>query len=242
MAVHPRARARLVLWDIDHTLIETRGFGTQLYHAAFKAVTGRTVEHDVPITGQTELAIVSQALLAHGIEPTDDLVERYRIELARQYEANAAELSHHGRALPGARNAIAELAQVKGVVQGLLTGNLREVAHTKVSAFGLDQHIDWDASAFGDDNPVRAQLVEIARRLANIKYDNSFTSSNTVIIGDSDNDVRSAHEGGALAIAVASGGSTEAELRSAGAETVLADLTDAGKLVDAVLLHCRSPQ
>jgi phosphoglycolate phosphatase len=235
MAILPPSVARLVLWDIDHTLIETQGFGSQQYHAAFKAVTGRAVEHEVQITGRTELAIVAEAFRLHGIEATDDLVGRYRVELAKQYANNADELRERGRALPGASEAIASLAHVAGVKQGVLTGNLRAVAHTKLSTFGLDRHIDFDASAFGDDDPVRAQLVGIACRRATLKYNAPFTRTNTVIIGDTDSDVNSAHEGGAIAIAVASGGSTEAELREAGAEVVLPDLTDTVRLVEAIL-------
>ena len=99
----------------------------------------------------------------------------------------------------------------------------------------MDKNIDFDASAFGDDDPVRAQLVGVARRRASAKYDATFSHRNTLIIGDTDGDVTAAHEGGAIAIAVASGGSSEMELRKAGAEVVLPDLTDTSRLVEAIL-------
>jgi phosphoglycolate phosphatase len=235
MATPSLPEARLVLWDIDHTLIETRGFGDQLYREAFKAVTGRAVEHDVHITGRTELAIVADALRLHGIEVTDELVGRYRAELAKRYADNAGELRVRGRALPGAADAIASLAKAAGVVQSVLTGNLRAVAYTKLSVFELDRHIDFEAGAFGDDDPVRARLVSVAIERASSRHNVTFTPFNTVIIGDSTSDVTSAHEGGAIAVAVASGTSTEAELREAGAEAVLPDLTDLPRLVLAIL-------
>ena len=111
MAIHPPFEPRLVLWDIDHTLIETLGFGTQLYRAAFEAVTGRSVEHEVQITGRTELAILAETLRLHGIQATDELVEGYRVELAAQYADHLVELRQRGRALPGASEAIASLAE-----------------------------------------------------------------------------------------------------------------------------------
>jgi phosphoglycolate phosphatase-like HAD superfamily hydrolase len=65
----------LVLWDIDHTLIETNGVGTELYRQAFEAIVGRAVEHDVEITGRTEQAIFAEALRLHSIEASQRLGE-----------------------------------------------------------------------------------------------------------------------------------------------------------------------
>ena len=233
MASHPPER-RLVLWDVDHTLIETRGVGTLLYRSAFETVTGRSVEHHVEITGRTELAIVAESLRLHGIEASDHVIERYRVELVKQYEENSDELRERGRALPGAVEALAALAKEPGVVQTVLTGNLRAVALVKLRAFGLDQYIDFEAGAFGEDDSKRAQLVAVARQRAGAKYSARFTRLNTVIIGDTANDVIAAHEGGARAVAVASGASAVGQLLEAGAEVVLPDLVDTAQVVEAV--------
>src|SRR3989442_13575306 len=101
---------RLVLWDVDHTLIETRGFGAELYRRAFEEVTGRRMEHRVEVTGRTELAIWADTLRLHAIEPTTELERDYAIALARQYELHADELSRRGRTLPGAGAALDALA------------------------------------------------------------------------------------------------------------------------------------
>src|SRR5207249_8704603 len=137
--------------DIDHTLIETRGVGKQLYIAAFEVVTGRTMEHAIEPTGRIVTAIFAETLERHGIEASDELQRRYAAELAHQYEQHAEELRTRGRALPGAEAALAALAQRPDIVQTVLTGNLRAVARTKLRVFGLDRFIDWEAGAYGED-------------------------------------------------------------------------------------------
>jgi len=221
---------RLVLWDIDHTLIETKGVGKRLYVAAFEAVTGRTMEHAIEPTGRTETAIFAETLERRSIEASDELQRRYAAELARQYEQHADELRTRGRALPGAEAALAELAQQPNVIQTVLTGNLRAVAHTKLRVFGLDGFIDWEAGAYGEDVSERAKLVPVAQQRAGEKYGASFERDNTVIIGDTVQDVQAAHEGGAAIIAVASGRDSVEDLGQAGADVVLADLTDTMRL------------
>jgi phosphoglycolate phosphatase-like HAD superfamily hydrolase len=223
-----------VLWDVDHTLIETRGVGTQLYRQAFEAVTGRPVEHNVEVTGRTEQAIFAEALRQHGIPGSDELAKRYRAELARQYEAHAVELRRRGRALPGAAEALAGLARMPRVVQTVLTGNLRAVAIIKLRVFGLDQDIDFEVGAFGEDDPQRVKLVAIAQGRAQAKYGAEFTRENTVIVGDTVNDVLAAHEGGAKIVAVASGRDSQEALRDAGAEIVLASLAEPSAMLQSV--------
>src|SRR6266536_3113769 len=145
----PATERLLVLWDIDHTLIETRGVGKQLYVAAFEAVSGRTMEHAIEPTGRTETAIFAETLERHGIEASDELQRQYAVELARQYEEQAAELRTRGRALPGAEAALAAVAHQPDIVQTVLTGNLRAVACTKLRVFGLDGYIDSEVGSYG---------------------------------------------------------------------------------------------
>jgi phosphoglycolate phosphatase-like HAD superfamily hydrolase len=217
----------LVLWDIDHTLIETRGVGRKLYHRAFEAVTGRAIAHDVDVTGRTELSIFAEALRLHGMTPNDGLIDRYRTELAHQYELNAEQLRAHGATLPGAARTLATLAHSPTVVQTVLTGNLRAVAVIKLRAFDLDQYVDFEVGSYGEDDPERPRLVAIAQQRAGTRYRARFDRSNTVLIGDSVQDVQAAHGGGARLIAVASGRDTADELRRAGADQVLSDLASA---------------
>jgi phosphoglycolate phosphatase-like HAD superfamily hydrolase len=230
-------QTRLILWDIDHTLIETRGLGSQLYRRAFEVATGRTLEKEADVTGQTEPAILTATLRLHGIESSDLYQERYAQALAKEYDEHQDELRQRGRLLPGARDALAALATQTRVIQSVLSGNLRAVSKTKLSVFNLDQYIDFAVGAYGDDDVHRPNLVAIAQRRASQKYGVPFTRANTVVIGDSTHDVGTGHEGGAAVIAVASGRDDEARLREAGADLIWPDLTDTERVIATLTVH-----
>lgn len=224
----------LVLWDVDHTLIETRGLGSDLYKAAFEQATGRPMRHTAEVTGKTEPAILTETLRLHDIQPTQDLQRRYTDALTDQYRQHIDELRERGRALPGAHAALAALGGEPSVIQSVLTGNLRAVAAIKLEAFGLAWYLDLDSGAYGDDDTHRPALVAVAQARATAKYGHTFAQANTVIVGDSPQDVHTARKGGAQIVAVATGSSSITELREAGATTTLDDLTDADRLVTTI--------
>jgi phosphoglycolate phosphatase len=221
----------LVLWDVDHTLIESRGVGRAIYDRAFPAATGRPLAKLAQIAGRTELDIMAESLRVNGLEPTDEAVKKLADALVQGYEDARQELATIGRPLPGAREALEQLAADPAVHQGILTGNLREVARIKLEAFDLDQYLDFESSAFGDDHADRPELVRIARERAEAKTGARFELRDIVLIGDTPNDVRAALTAGVRVIGVATGKSTEAELRDAGASTTVSDLADVAPLV-----------
>ena len=224
----------LVLWDIDHTLIETRGIGSQVYAEAFRAVTGRALDTMPPLSGRTEPVIFREALKLHGITDTGDLFSQFADAQARGYAEHASQLRKKGRALPGAAEALRDLAQHGDVLQSVLTGNTRPSAEIKLHVFGLDQHINMDTGAYGTDADVRADLVPIARQRAETACGTRFDLTATVLIGDTPNDVQAAQHGGARIIAVATGSHSAADLTAAGATTVLPDLTQTDDLISAI--------
>jgi phosphoglycolate phosphatase-like HAD superfamily hydrolase len=224
------AAPALVLWDIDHTLIKTRGVGRKLYRAAFEEITGRQLARTPELTGRTEPAILTDTLTLNGLEPSDDYQAEYAEALARQYEQHTARLLKRGRALPGAREALAALAEQPDVIQSVLTGNLRAVALIKLRVFELDGFVDLEVGAYGDDEAYRPNLVAVAQQRAGAKYGAYFTRSNTVIVGDSPGDVEAGLKGGARVIGVASGKSSVADLRAAGADRVVSDLSEISTL------------
>jgi phosphoglycolate phosphatase len=225
----------LVLWDIDHTLIETRGVGGKIYADAFRKVTGHPLREMPVLAGRTEPVIFREALKTHGIDgDSGELFRQFAAEQARGYANRADELRTVGRALPGTDEALRALAQQQGVIQSVLTGNTRPSAQTKLAAFGLAHYLDLDIGAYGTDNDTRANLVGIARQRAEEAHGNSFAPADTVLIGDTPNDVQAAHEAGARIIAVATGSHTADNLRDAGADTVFADLTRTDELLTVI--------
>src|SRR5205807_2686423 len=153
------ARPHLILWDIDHTLIETRGLGGRLARAAFEEITGRRIARMADATGKTEPVILAETLKACGMEPTEEYQQRYAQALPEQYRQHADQLRKVGRVLPGATEALAALSQVPGTVQTVLTGNYKGVAATKLAVFELDDALDLDVGAYADDATDRAALV-----------------------------------------------------------------------------------
>jgi len=225
----------LVLWDVDHTLMETGGVGFELFRAAFEQASGQQLMQAADVTGRTEPAIFRETVELQGIPYSSALFDRYVALLAAGYVAGADKIARRGRALPGAAEAIAALARTGQVVQSVLTGNLRPVAETKLRTFGLDGGLDLDVGAYGTDDDVRAHLVPVARRRAAEKYQTDFPARATVLIGDTPSDVQAALDSGAQIIAVASGKSTPDELHRAGATVVLPGLHDIQGVIRAVL-------
>jgi phosphoglycolate phosphatase len=224
---------RLVLWDIDHTLIETRGVGGQVYAEAFAKVTGHTLEKMPELAGRTEPVIFREALKVNGIEPAEDLYDQFAAEQARGYAAHLDELRTRGRALPGAADALRALSERHDVIQSVLTGNTRPSAEIKLRAFDLDRYLDCDIGAYGTDDDTRTNLVGIARQRAEKTHGLNFDGA-TVLIGDTQNDVAAARASGARIIAVATGKDNAAALAEAGAPIVLADLTDTSAVLAAI--------
>ena len=123
----------LVLWDIDHTLIDSRGVGGRIYAAAFEKVTGRRLEHMAELSGRTEPVIFRETLQLHGIDDPGDLFDRFAQEQARGYAEHADKLRTRGRVLPGAIGALSTLAGRDDVIQSVLTGNIRASARIKLA-------------------------------------------------------------------------------------------------------------
>ncbi|WP_433445702.1 HAD family hydrolase [Nonomuraea sp. CA-141351] len=228
------AARRIVLWDIDHTLIDTRGVGRELSAQAFEQVTGVPMRKQAKIDGITESVIFRETAKLHGLKTGRKDFERFASALTKAHFARAADLRERGHALPGAVAALDALSAMPGVLQTVLTGNVRTVAKIKLQVFGLDRHIRWDIGAYGEDDEVRAELVRIALGRAASVLGEPAAPEDAVLIGDTPADVEAALENGVPVVAVASGRSSVDELRDAGAVRVLPSLVDTEAVVAMV--------
>lgn len=224
----------LVLWDIDHTLVDVGSLGRVAYEAAFVRVTRRPLERLAVMTGRTDRSIMIETFALHGLEASEASLHEFGSALATEFAARVHLCTEVGRVLPGAAEALAALDDRAGVLQSVLTGNMARIAVGKLSAFGLDRYVDFEVGAFGLDDSIRANLVAIARRRTVAKYGSRWSTAAVVLVGDTPSDVEAGHVGGARVVAVASGGSGVAELRAAGADVVLSDLVDTRLVVEAV--------
>lgn len=231
MPNEPRA---LVLWDVDHTLIETRGVGADLYRAAFEEAMGVKINERADVTGATEPEIFAETMRLNGLTPGPGDSERYAHALVRQYESNREQLRRRGRALPGGSEVLTALQNTADIIQSVLTGNLRRVAEIKLETFGLSTFLDLDVAAYGEDANERPSLVGVAQAAAAQKYGQSYDRTNTIIIGDSESDIKTAQRGGAYVIGIASGKATQDLLDRAGADSSLRDLTDVAAVIERI--------
>lgn len=224
----------LVLWDIDHTLIETAGVGARIHRRAFKAAFGRDVMAVVKMSGRTELDIMTELLSRNGVAADEDAISALSRALITGYEASKDELATRGNAMHGAVPTLTLLAQDPRLHQSVLTGNLRDVARIKLQAFGLDRYVDLSVGAYGEDAHNRMDLVRLAQERARARNSVAFENSRTVIIGDTPNDIIAGRAAGVRVVAVATGKSSEDDLRQAGAELVVPDLRSPERIRDVL--------
>ncbi|WP_233507681.1 HAD family hydrolase [Spongiactinospora gelatinilytica] len=225
---------RLVLWNIDLTLVDVTIVARDAYAEAFRQVTGRPLVKLAPALGRPDSEIIFETLAINGVDAQDDHLPRFIEALGAGFAARRDRLATQGRMMPGAADALAGVARLRGVVQSVLTGTIKGNAVHKLAAFGLSRHIDFEVGGYGEEVYPKATLLQVAQSRAKAKYGRAFDQSSTVLIGDSTRDVQAARIGGAAMIAVASGRSTDAELRAAGADLVLPDLANPSEVVAAV--------
>lgn len=229
---------RLVLWNIDLTLLDVTRVARAAYAEAFAAVTGRPLVRLPQLVGMTEPEIFFDALGRNGISlradgAAEQLLGPFGVELAARLAARGHLLASEGTLLPGAAEVLRSVSSLDGVVQSVLTGCSRENAELKLRAFGLDRYLDLGVAGFAGSEPYpKGALLSAIRLRAQEKYRVSFAERATVYVADSPRDVEAAAIGGAMSVAVASGRASSMELREAGADLVLPDLARPGPLID----------
>ncbi|WP_327356356.1 HAD family hydrolase [Streptomyces sp. NBC_01304] len=228
------AKQILVLWDIDRTLLYVGDIDRQVYRETFAEVVGRPAER-LPArgTGVTMPLAIRALLLDNGVPENEvpELLPRMVKLLPERLAAHAEALRKQGVLMPGAVVALQAVHEHPTCVPTVVTGNLKPNALQKLAAFDLDGYLDAEIGGFASDDDHRPALVAVAQKRAQAKHGAVFTRTNTVIIGDSLEDVRTGLEGGALVIGIASGKTTTEELKEAGADAVFDSLKDEVRLL-----------
>jgi len=223
------------------------------YVEAFPAVAGRPLLRLPQVAGRSESEIFFDALALNGADVSaggtaEALLEPFSAALAAALEARRDDLVREGHLLPGAAEAVAAVAKLDEVEQTVLTGSSKPSAMLKLRAFGLDRFFDFDIGGYGSDSYPKGTLIRVARERAGIKatkrakHQVTFDENATVYVADSPRDVDAAKIGGARSLAVASGRASAAELRDAGADVVLPDLTDTDAVVATITHLTEAPK
>jgi phosphoglycolate phosphatase-like HAD superfamily hydrolase len=231
--------ARLVLWDVDGTLIQTNGIGSEVFDRAFVQVLGLAptarINTLVRLSGKTDPQIALEYLELMEVADPETHLPRVLELLAAELAAAADLLARNGGALPGIPELLARLAATDGVHQTLLTGNLAANAAVKVAAFDLDRWLDLEIGAYGSDHADRRELVPIAIERTRRLRGTQVAPDDTWVIGDTDRDLACARAAGAHCLLVATGGSSVADLAPLGADALMADLSDVDAVLDLLL-------
>jgi len=228
------AAAVLLLWDVDHTLIENGGVSKENYARAFELLVGRRPEKPARTDGRTDVAIVADLLAVNGEDPQRFPLTEQWAALTQAGQDNRAALAERGHAMAGAEAVLARVAQMPEVLQSVLTGNIEANAQVKLGTFGLDRWLDFTVGGFGTESAVRADLVPVAQKKAEAAGRFNSATGVTVLIGDTELDVEAGLKGGARVIAVATGICSVQELTEAGAHAVLPDLADTEAFLSAL--------
>lgn len=220
---------RLILFDVDGTLISTQGRAGRALAAAITEVFGVTAPMErYRLSGKTDPQIVFE-LMGLCEWPRERVVPRLPEVLdAYLSRLDAALRPEHVTVLPGVREILDALAACPGACVGLLTGNVQPGAALKVERAGLTRY--FGIGAFGSDEEDRNLLVPVARARAAAFWGEPFEGPLTVVVGDAEADVRCARAGGARAVAVASGGTPFQVLADLGPDALLASLADPAAL------------
>jgi phosphoglycolate phosphatase-like HAD superfamily hydrolase len=230
-----RAR-RLVLFDIDGTILWTDGAGRRAVFQALEEHFGRSGPGEHRFDGKTDPQIVRELMRHAGVSDAD-IDARLDVVLDRYLDLLRDELASvdHGRHIfPGVRELLDALEAREDVVLGLLTGNIHHGARAKLAAVGIDPE-RFVVGAFGSDHHDRPELPEIARRRAERALGHPVAGHDRVVIGDTPADVACGRSIGARAIGVATGHYSVDELRACGAAAVFPDLSDTAAVVRAIL-------
>jgi phosphoglycolate phosphatase-like HAD superfamily hydrolase len=231
----PAMSTKLVLFDIDGTILSGGGAGKRAVTRALVEVFGSAGPTDHRFDGKTDPQIVRELmrLEGHGDSHIDERMPRL---LARYLEHLDEELRRppHARLLPGVGELLDALEARSDIVLGLLTGNLAAGARAKLAAVGIDPD-RFRVGAYGSDHETRGELPAVAQRRAREELRIDVPGHDVVVIGDTPNDLQCGQAIGARAIGVATGHYSADELLAYRPAAVFQDLSDTPTVVAAIV-------
>ncbi len=221
---------KLVLYDIDGTLITAGGAGLKSLDRAFHNLFGiEEAFRTMAMAGKTDPQIIREGLKLHGLEHLDGnvdrMIEKYLFFLEEEIDNPMRHI------MPGIKESL-DLFGDRGMTIGLLTGNLEKGAKIKLNPFGIFEY--FNSGAFGSDHEDRNELLPIAIEKYR-KQGQEFSPRDCFVIGDTPRDVQCAKVHGAYCIAVATGPYSIDDLRNTEADIVFESLADVDKCYNFIV-------
>ena len=223
---------RLILFDIDGTLIDSGGAGVRSLDLAFEKVFSiPSAFQGISMAGKTDTQIIKESLMKHGLSANGSftaIIEAYLMHLRREIG------NSRKHAKPGIYEILDQLHPMEEIGLGLLTGNLEQGARIKLEPFDLNKY--FPSGAFGSDDEDRNRLLPVAVDMFTEIYNQKIDIEQSVVIGDTPRDVECAHIYGAMCIGVATGPYSADDLVKAGADHVFEDLSNGSDVLQALSL------
>jgi phosphoglycolate phosphatase-like HAD superfamily hydrolase len=227
---------RIVLFDIDGTLLRSGGVGRIAMEGALTTVFGSPGKSEYHYDGKTDRQIVRDLMRREGF--SDDEIDAQMTVLLEHYVSGLTrELASGNRKvllLDGVRELLDALDREEKVVVGLLTGNIHQGARAKLTAAGIDPD-RFRVNAFGSDHELRPELPAVAQRRASELLGVDIKGNRLVVIGDTPADIQCGASIGARAIAVATGRYSVEELATYEPYAVFESLADTEVVLSSIM-------
>ncbi len=242
----PNKTSRLVLFDIDQTLIDSGGAGRRALYRALQETLLISLDGlelaNISMSGKTDPQIIWEFILASKVENiSESEIDRRQIidQILSLYlkflpeEINQVAKTPQCFVYDGVMEILQLLENDKRIALGLLTGNIKSGAQIKLEQFNLNRF--FPIGAYGCDSANRLELPAIAHKRAQEHYSIELTPSQITIIGDAQNDILCAKHYGAISIAVNTGTTTWQELSALEPNYIFSSLKDTREILSAIV-------
>ena len=231
---------RLLLFDIDCTLLNTGGAGMAAFHSAAEELYSDQISKKgvlkLDMAGSTDSGLIMDIFKSLDIEDSSSERKRFFHLYLSKLSTNLSNSNFNGKLLPGVLDTLKKLAEPHDdyeVYMGLLTGNIEEGARIKIEHYGIEKYFMF--GAFGCDHFDRNKLGPIALERAHQNHGIQFDSQDTFVIGDTPKDINCAKAFGARSLAVATGSFSYDQLMGYDPDCLLDDLSDWEKVSNLLL-------
>lgn len=223
---------KILLFDIDGTLLDPAGFGRTCCQRALEDVLEIPISAEsVEMAGRTDWQIVNDFLAQAGLDETQIEVHRQAVFAALTHHIEKAAASSRMYLLPGVKPLLNRLAQDSNFLLGLVTGNLRQTVIHKLRAVGIEPNF-FSFGAFGDEHYDRNCLPSLAIKRASQLLGYDVSPQEVLVIGDTPHDIACTHHTGLKVLSVSTGLYAFDDLAKSHPDFLLEDLSDTDLVIE----------
>lgn len=225
---------KLILWDVDGTLLHTGGVSGDAMRTAMGQVFGPLSRRERTFySGKTDRQIIQETFPDLSPSAVLEQLQTFISVYSAEFHQRQADVLARAGVMPGVVALLRHLCEQ--AVQAPLTGNVAPIARLKLDWLGLLPYVNFEVGAYGDDHHERPVLVPIAAERASRYYGQPFVGKDIVVVGDTPYDIHCGKLNGARTVAVATGPYSLDELCAHQPDAALPDLRDFDAALAAIL-------